>query len=130
MFHFAAQSLVSISYKDPIQTFTKNTLGTLNILESIREYNKRMTAIFVTSDKVYENVEWVWGYRENDKLGGNDPYSSSKGMAELVIKSYSNSFFKNSDIKIGIGRAGNVIGGGDWSVDRIVPDCLKSMVFR
>ena len=126
LFHFAAQSLVSISYKDPIQTFTKNTIGTLNILESIREYNKRMTAIFVTSDKVYENVEWVWGYRENDKLGGNDPYSSSKGMAELVIKSYSNSFFKNSDIKIGIGRAGNVIGGGDWSVDRIVPDCLKA----
>ncbi len=126
LFHFAAQSLVSVSYNQPVETFTKNAIGTLNILDSLRQIDKKIISVFVTSDKVYYNSEWIWGYRENDKLGGDDPYSASKAMAELVIKSYLKSFFKNPDIKIGIGRAGNVIGGGDWSTDRIVPDCIKA----
>ncbi len=126
LFHFAAQSLVSISYNQPVETFTKNAIGTLNILESIKNFDKKLISVFITSDKVYHNKEWIWGYRENDQLGGYDPYSASKAMAELVIKSYLESFFKNHDIKIGIGRAGNVIGGGDWSDDRIVPDCIRA----
>lgn len=126
LFHFAAQSLVPTSFENPSDTFTSNTIGTLNILESIREINKKIISVFITSDKVYLNSEWIWGYREIDKLGGDDPYSASKAMAEFVINSYFKSFFKNSDIKIGVGRAGNVIGGGDWSANRIVPDCIRS----
>ena len=128
LFHLAAQPIVSVSYKNPIETITSNVLGTTNILEALRLSNHICTAIIITSDKAYDNVEWVWGYRENDRLGGKDIYSGSKGAAELVIKSYFHSFFskKDSNIKLAIGRAGNVIGGGDFAKDRIVVDCMKA----
>ena len=114
IFHLAAQAIVSESYNDPLNTLSTNIIGTSNVLESLRNYNKKCSAVIITSDKCYDNVEWIWGYRENDNLGGKDIYSGSKGAAELVIKSYFHSFFKDNDnIKIGIGRAGNVIGGGD-----------------
>ena len=126
IFHLAAQAIVSISYSDPVETMTSNVMGTMNILEAIRSIDSPCVAILITSDKCYENVEWVWGYRESDAMGGKDIYSGSKGAAELVIKSYLNSFFMNPDhlIRIGIARAGNVIGGGDWAKDRIVVDCM------
>ena len=130
IFHLAAKALVKPSYQNPIDTFSTNVIGTINILDSLRSINKKIIAVMITSDKVYENVEWPWGYRENDQLGGKDPYSSSKSMAELSISSYLNSFFRTQDInpniKIGIARAGNVIGGGDWASDRIVPDCIRA----
>jgi CDP-glucose 4,6-dehydratase len=127
IFHMAAQPLVRRSYLDPLETWSVNTFGTLNVLESLRRLSKPCVAIFITSDKCYDNVEWVWGYRETDKLGGPDPYSASKGAAELAIRSYVKSYFpKNGGIRIGIGRAGNVIGGGDWAQDRIVPDCVRA----
>ncbi|OUU30385.1 MAG: CDP-glucose 4,6-dehydratase [Candidatus Endolissoclinum sp. TMED37] len=125
IFHLAAQSLVSLSYKIPINTFNTNSIGTLNILESLRNLKHKCVAIFITSDKCYQNVEWDWGYRENDRLGGKDPYSSSKAIAELMIYSYHNSLFKKN-ILISSCRAGNVIGGGDWAKDRLVPDCIRS----
>ena len=128
VFHLAAQPLVLISYESPVDTIETNLVGTVNILESLRMLEKDVVSIMITSDKVYDNVGWVWGYRETDKLGGKDPYSASKGMAELAIHSYVKSFFsfENTNVKVGITRAGNVIGGGDWAVDRIVPDCMKS----
>lgn len=128
IFHLAAQSLVSISYNDPIETISTNLLGTANVLESLRFLNKPCTAIIITSDKAYENREQIWGYKENDNMGGKDIYSGSKGAAELIIKSYFNSFFKLQDTKIrlAVARAGNVIGGGDWAKDRIVVDCVKA----
>jgi CDP-glucose 4,6-dehydratase len=128
VFHLAAQSLVRPSYNSPLETITVNALGTANVLDALRLLKKKVVAVMITSDKAYDNVEWVWGYRETDKLGGKDPYSASKGMAELVIRSYIESFFntQNSNICIGIARAGNVIGGGDWATDRIVPDCMKA----
>ena len=128
IFHLAAQPIVSKSYADPIDTLTTNVIGTANILESLRYCKHTCTAIFITSDKCYDNVEWSWGYRETDSLGGKDIYSGSKGAAELVIKSYYHSFFKEgrSNIKIASARAGNVIGGGDWAEDRIVPDCIRA----
>jgi CDP-glucose 4,6-dehydratase len=128
LFHLAAQPLVSVSYKNPIETISSNLMGTTNILESLRISNHKCTSIIITSDKAYENVEQVWGYKEDDKMGGKDIYSGSKGATELIIKSYYHSFFKNkeSNIKLAIGRAGNVIGGGDWAKDRIVVDCMKS----
>ena len=126
IFHLAAQSLVKVSYQDPFLTWQTNTMGTVSILESLKSIRNKCVAIFITSDKSYENREWDWGYRENDKLGGIDPYSASKGSAEFAIRSYSKSFFNNSNIRIGVGRAGNVIGGGDWSKYRLVPDCMKS----
>ncbi|WP_198012763.1 CDP-glucose 4,6-dehydratase [Leptospira wolbachii] len=128
LFHLAAQPLVRLSYKDPLLTYTSNVIGTANVLEALREYDKPCSVVMITSDKAYDNVEWVWGYRENDALGGSDPYSASKGAAELVIKSYIKSFFKGKDsnIKIGVARAGNVIGGGDWALDRIVPDAVTA----
>ena len=128
LFHLAAQPIVSLSYEDPIETITSNVLGTTNILESLRILNNDCTAILITSDKAYDNVEQVWGYKEDDKMGGKDVYSGSKGAAELIIKSYFHSFFKNNhkNIKLGIGRAGNVIGGGDWAKDRIIVDCMKA----
>ena len=128
VFHLAAQSLVRTSYDEPIETMTTNAIGTANILDALRLMNKKVTAVIITSDKAYDNVEWVWGYKETDKLGGKDPYSGSKGMAELAIHSYAESFFNHPDskIKIGIARAGNVIGGGDWAADRIVPDCMNA----
>lgn len=128
LFHLAAQPIVSTSYIEPIETISSNVMGTANIMEALRLLNPECTAVIITSDKAYDNVEQVWGYKEDDKMGGKDIYSGSKGAAELVIKSYYHSFFKNKDAKtkIAIGRAGNVIGGGDWAKDRIVVDCMLS----
>jgi CDP-glucose 4,6-dehydratase len=128
VFHLAAQALVRPSYENPIETMTINAIGTANVLDALRVLNKKVVAVMITSDKAYDNVEWVWGYRESDRLGGKDPYSASKGMAELVIRSYVESFFNDPDsnIRVGITRAGNVIGGGDWAIDRIVPDCMEA----
>ena len=128
IFHLAAQALVKASYEDPLNTLNTNTIGTATMLQSLVGYKKKVAVIMITSDKVYQNNEWIWGYRENDELGGNDPYSISKTMAEFSIKSYLLSHFNksNSNVRIGIGRAGNVIGGGDWADNRIVPDCIKA----
>jgi CDP-glucose 4,6-dehydratase len=128
VFHLAAQALVRPSYESPLETITTNAIGTANLLDALRRLNKPVVALMITSDKAYDNVEWVWGYRETDRLGGKDPYSASKGMAELVIKTYVESFFKSKDsnVSVGIARAGNVIGGGDWATDRIVPDCMQA----
>ncbi len=126
IFHLAAQPIVKISYENPIETWNTNLLGTINILESLKCLKSKCSAVFITSDKCYRNNEWIWGYRENDELGGDDPYSASKGAAEIAISSYFESYFKKSEnIKIASTRAGNVIGGGDWAVDRIVPDIIK-----
>lgn len=127
IFHLAAQSLVKKSYIFPIETITTNTIGTMNVLESLKEIKKKFSAVIITSDKSYKNLEIKRGYREEDLLGGKDPYSASKGAAEIIIQSFINSYFKN-DIKknIAVARAGNVIGGGDWSEDRLIPDCIKS----
>mgnify|MGYP001562557552 CR=1 FL=1 len=127
VFHLAAQSLVRRSYADPVETWQTNTLGTVNVLEALRELKKPCVAVLITSDKCYDNVEWVWGYRETDRLGGPDPYSASKGAAELAIRSYVRSYFpKDGPVRIGVARAGNVIGGGDWAENRIVPDCVRA----
>jgi len=127
VFHLAAQPLVRQSYFDPVWTYQTNVLGTLNVLEALRSLKKKCSAVLITSDKCYNNVEWVWGYRETDALGGPDPYSASKGAAELVIRSHVKSFFPiDGPVRIAIGRAGNVIGGGDWAQDRVVPDCVRS----
>lgn len=129
VFHLAAQPLVRLSYDKPVETFKTNVLGSVNILEAIRETKSVKSAVYVTSDKCYRNNEWAWGYRENDALGGHDPYSASKAAAEVVFSSYVDSFFsKNPDIGIATVRAGNVIGGGDWALDRIVPDCIRSLI--
>ena len=126
VFHLAAQSLVRHSYSAPIETFHTNVIGTAHILECLRQLAHPCTAVIITSDKCYANVEWTWGYRENDRLGGYDPYSASKSAAEMIVKSYVESFFpKGGSIRIGIARAGNVIGGGDWAEDRVVPDCFR-----
>jgi CDP-glucose 4,6-dehydratase len=128
VFHLAAQPLVSESYISPRETFEVNTQGTANILESIRHTPSVQAAVMVTSDKCYENREWIHGYRETDPLGGYDPYSASKGAAEIVISSYIRSFFsKDSIAVISSARAGNVIGGGDWSKDRVIPDFMRSL---
>ena len=127
IFHLAAQAIVSTSYSQPVDTITTNVIGTMNILESLCDYKDPCTVVMITSDKCYDNVEWIWGYKESDRLGGKDVYSGSKGAAELIIKSYCNSFFKSDHpVKISIGRAGNVIGGGDWASDRIIVDCMKA----
>lgn len=128
VFHLAAQALVKKSYLDPVYTWQTNAIGTLNVLESLRLLKKKCVAVLITSDKSYKNLEVQRGYHENDVLGGKDPYSASKASAELVIQSHISSFFKkrNSKVLIGIARAGNVIGGGDWSDNRLIPDCVKS----
>lgn len=126
--HLAAQPLVRLSYKIPIETYETNVMGTLKVLEAIRHTPTVKSAVFITTDKCYENKEWEFGYREVDPMGGYDPYSSSKGAAELAISSYRNSFFKNSDTLIASARAGNVIGGGDWAEDRLIPDLVKGAV--
>jgi CDP-glucose 4,6-dehydratase len=128
VFHLAAQPLVRLSYENPSLTIETNVIGTMNILEALRQINSPCSAVIITSDKCYDNVEWIWGYRETDTLGGKDPYSASKGAAELVIKTYANSFFnkEDSNVKVSSVRAGNVIGGGDWAQDRIVPDCVRA----
>ena len=128
VFHLAAQSLVKKSYSDPTYTWTTNTIGTLNVLESLRDLKKNCIAVIITSDKSYKNLEIKRGYKENDILGGKDPYSASKAAAELAIQSYISSFFplRKTKVLIAIARAGNVIGGGDWSANRLVPDCVRS----
>lgn len=126
VFHLAAQPIVRECYRDPILAFETNMMGTVNILEAIRDTEFVKVAILITSDKCYENVEWAYGYRENEELGGKDPYSASKACAEFVASSYNNSFLKESGIRIATVRAGNVIGGGDWAKDRIVPDAIKA----
>ncbi len=130
VFHLAAQPLVRRSYVEPIETWTTNVMGTIHALEALKSLKNPCASIFITTDKCYENQEWLYGYRENDPLGGYDPYSSSKAGAELAISSWRNSFFKESAIPIGIAsvRAGNVIGGGDWAEDRIVPDAMRALI--
>ncbi len=127
IFHLAAQSIVSTSYKDPLETISTNVLGTAVVLDVIKNIDFECSCIIITSDKAYDNVEWIWGYRENDRMGGKDIYSGSKGAAELIINAYIQSFIaKKTNIKIATVRAGNVIGGGDWSADRIVVDCINA----
>jgi CDP-glucose 4,6-dehydratase len=129
LFHLAAQSLVGHSYRDPKLTFDTNIGGSVNILEMVRRTPSVRSAIYVTSDKCYQNKEWIWGYRENDELGGHDPYSASKAAAEVIFSSYYNSFLSGrQSLGIASVRSGNVIGGGDWSVDRIVPDAIKALL--
>ncbi|MDH3325832.1 MAG: CDP-glucose 4,6-dehydratase [Gammaproteobacteria bacterium] len=127
VFHLAAQSLVRPSYRDPLETWSTNVMGTANVLEACRKTSSVKAVIVVTSDKCYENKEWHWGYRETDRLGGYDPYSASKAGAELVANSYRQSFFDKGDLLLATARAGNVIGGGDWSQDRIVPDVARAV---
>lgn len=132
VFHLAAQPIVRISYEEPVKTYAVNIMGTLNILECIRNSNSAKVGIIITSDKCYENLNQIWGYRETDRLGGYDPYSSSKACAELIASSYINSYFNPREYQkhgklIATVRAGNVIGGGDWSKDRIIPDIVRSL---
>ncbi len=128
IFHLAAQALVFDAYANPTDTFSTNVMGTANVLDALRDAAFPCVAVMITSDKCYENLEWVWGYRETDRLGGGDPYSASKACAELVISSYVRSFFAkpNGAVRVVSTRAGNVIGGGDWSANRIVPDCIRA----
>ncbi len=133
VFHLAAQTLVRKSYEDPIQTYSSNIMGTVNVLEAVRCSDSVRVALIITSDKCYENKEWYWGYRENDPMGGHDPYSSSKGCAELVTSAYVRSFFLDNQLSsepvfVASTRAGNVIGGGDWAQDRLVPDTMKAFL--
>ena len=132
VFHLAAQALVRYSYEDPIRTVSTNVLGTANILETIRLLGTVRVVVCITSDKCYENKEWFWGYRENESLGGHDPYSASKGCAEMVIKAYRDSYFPPSryeqhQVALASTRAGNVIGGGDWARDRLIPDIIAAI---
>jgi len=134
LFHLAAQPIVRESYVDPIGTFATNVMGTVNVLNACRNSESLKAIVVVTSDKCYENKEWIWGYRENDPMGGYDPYSASKGCTELVINSFRNSYFnleqfgKKHQVLLASARAGNVIGGGDWAKDRLIPDIVKSIV--
>ena len=127
VFHLAAQSLVRYSYDNPIETYATNVMGTVHLLDACRRAQSVRAIISVTSDKCYENREWVWPYRESDSMGGHDPYSSSKGAAELVISAYRRSFFETG-ARIASVRAGNVIGGGDWATDRLIPDIVRAMI--
>lgn len=127
IFHLAAQPLVRLSYREPVETYATNIMGTVHLLEAVRLANRPCSVVCITTDKCYENREWLHGYREEDAMGGYDPYSSSKGAAELAIAAYRRSFFSNSPVRVASARAGNVIGGGDWALDRIVPDCIRSL---
>jgi CDP-glucose 4,6-dehydratase len=126
VFHLAAQALVRRSYIDPVTTFETNTMGMVNLLECVRTRPWIEVAVLITSDKAYRNDEWCWGYRETDALGGHDPYSGSKSCADLVAHYYCHSFLRHTPTRVAITRAGNVIGGGDWAEDRIVPDCIRA----
>ena len=133
VFHLAAQALVHYAYHNPIETYTTNVIGTLNVLECVRESESVKVLVCVTSDKCYENKEWLWGYRETDSLGGYDPYSSSKACAELIVSTYRRSFFSGngrngSSPAVATARAGNVIGGGDWTQDRLIPDIMRAFL--
>jgi len=131
--HMAAQPLVRESYKNPVDTYATNVMGTVNLLEAVRKYDSVKAVVNVTTDKCYDNKEWVWGYRENEPLGGYDPYSSSKACSELVTSAYRTSFFNPKDyaihkVSLASARAGNVIGGGDWAADRLIPDCIRAIL--
>jgi CDP-glucose 4,6-dehydratase len=129
VFHLAAQPIVSLSYRDPVETISTNAIGTMNVLECLRRLEQRCYAVLITSDKCYDNVEWPWGYRETDRLGGKDVYSGSKAAAEVLIRAYVHSFMPVAaagGVRLGVGRAGNVIGGGDWAADRVVADCMRA----
>jgi CDP-glucose 4,6-dehydratase len=129
VFHLAAQPLVRYSYQQPVETYTTNVLGTVHLLEAVRHTPGIRAVVNVTTDKCYENREWVWGYRENEPMGGYDPYSSSKGCAELVTAAYRSSYFSSQHgTSVATARAGNVIGGGDWAADRLIPDCLRALL--
>jgi len=135
VFHLAAQPLVRASYEDPVGTYTTNVIGTVNVLEAVRACDSVRAVVVITTDKCYENKEWVWPYRETDRLGGYDPYSNSKACAELVVGSYRNSFFSPEDyshhgVAIATARAGNVVGGGDWSKDRLIPDIMRAFAAK
>ena len=127
LLHLAAQPLVRLSYKEPIETYSTNVMGTVNVLEASRYASHLKAIVIITTDKCYENREWEWGYRENEPMGGHDPYSNSKGCAELVVSAYQRSFFHTPDTAaVASARAGNVIGGGDWAEDRLIPDILRA----
>jgi CDP-glucose 4,6-dehydratase len=131
--HMAAQPLVRFSYIEPVETYSTNVMGTVNLLEAVRHITSVKAVVNVTSDKCYENREWAWGYRENEAMGGYDPYSNSKGCAELVTAAYRNSYFppekyQEHGVAIASGRAGNVIGGGDWADDRLIPDMIRAIL--
>jgi CDP-glucose 4,6-dehydratase len=126
IFHLAAQAVVAVGYEDPVDTYKTNIIGTLEVLEALRGAKHQCTAVLVTSDKSYRNNEWVWGYRENDNFGGFDPYGGSKAAAEMVIESFFHSFFvDHAQVRVGVARAGNVVGGGDWARDRLIPDMVR-----
>lgn len=127
--HMAAQSLVRYSYQNPVETYATNVMGTVNVLEAVRHTSSVKAVVVITTDKCYENREWVWSYRENEAMGGYDPYSSSKGCAELVTAAYRKSFFNKTGniVAVASSRAGNVIGGGDWAADRLIPDMLRAV---
>ena len=132
LIHLAAQSVVRYSYENPLETYSTNVMGTVNLLEAIRQLQLRCVVVNVTSDKCYDNKNWVWGYRENEPLGGHDPYSNSKACAELVTAAFRESYFRSdtseqSRVLVASGRAGNVIGGGDWTQDQLVPDIMKAL---
>lgn len=124
--HMAAQPLVRLSYAEPVETYATNVMGTVHVLESARHCPSVKAIVVVTTDKCYDNKEWLWGYREDEPMGGHDPYSNSKGCAELVTSAYRRSFFQEKGIALASARAGNVIGGGDWAADRLVPDILRA----
>lgn len=126
VFHLAAQAIVRLAYSNPLDTISTNVMGVANILEIAREVDCITSIIIITSDKCYENVEWTYGYRENDKIGGEDPYSASKGAAEVIASTYMRSYFKDDRVFVSTVRAGNVIGGGDWAKDRLIPDAVRS----
>ncbi len=126
VFHLAAQPLVRLSYAEPFETYATNVMGTVNLFEAVRAMASIRAVVNVTTDKCYENREWIWGYRENEPMGGHDPYSSSKACAELVTSAYQRSFLEGAGVAVASARAGNVIGGGDWAVDRLVPDILRA----
>ena len=128
VFHLAAQPIVRTSYRQPVDTFAANVMGTVNLLECVRTADMVRSALIVTTDKVYENKEWAWGYRENEPLMGYDPYSASKSCAEIAVYSYRQSFLAEQDVCVSTARAGNVIGGGDFAPDRIIPDCIRAAV--
>jgi CDP-glucose 4,6-dehydratase len=125
--HLAAQPLVRLSYSEPVETYATNVMGTVHVLEAARHAGSVKAIVNITTDKCYENREWVWGYREDEPMGGHDPYSSSKGCAELVSSAYRRSFLRQAGIAMATARAGNVIGGGDWALDRLVPDILRAL---
>lgn len=130
VFHLAAQPLVRYSYHNPIETYATNVLGTVHLLEAVRACESVKAVVIVTTDKCYENQEWCWGYREDDRLGGHDPYSNSKACAELVTAAYRDSYLRQQGIGLASVRAGNVIGGGDWAEDRLIPDIIRGCIYK